>query len=759
MPLNLNLVNQLKRYLPPYLNPDDSVVETVLGAFAAQWEQVATTWEEALQVFSILGATGSALTAIGHFFSVDRFPDETDDHLLARIAAVLSRRPTQNGFQYNINLLSQNGTVNLYTPTGAYLTEYNPSLSYRWDRQTITGTFTRKTSAWDPYTRQVVGENTPTFTAVRGVPPANTDTQAALQVWQSASNFWPYASWTNTVLSPTFTPNTANSAYWTVLEGTAPAFNATSISSVSSTWVVTGPTYTEPLSWTGTLDTTGMSALLWAWGSSGGYFAGVSGTTVLLGKGTTSTWTVLDSGSLPAATTITGTVHWGAGGSLLFQWTQGTTTGTLSGTDTTYTSGQVGWGNWAGSGTFSPQAVQTPFPSNIQVDLPAGVSAQVVDQTVCDLPAPGNAIQLQFPLPDSATLTGPAFTLNQSGTWSWWGQTTTTTGTLIAQAGNYSTTWSAYPWGDFSLSIPSGTYMPQWVCSGTNGSVWIGMPQWEVTPYPTPYIFNESPSTLRSNESAQVVGLACPQNQGMVGLGVYITDAFNAVGTTLWELNSGTAIITTGTTALAWQLASENTFPSTVNCQWQNDQWVTTWTTSGTSFSTTWDLPLAPNQWHYGLWTWGPLGWSWSWDGVTQTGADIVPWAAGEYTLAFGQDAQYTNVTVSDGVLPPAETTQWSSTFLTPIFSQTVWQGNFTNNIFAGDQGQMGNGWPNMIGIQFPYSTTQASDVFILNSSALNESPLGGQLQKVNASLVQSIINPSLPAGIVPFGWQRGILT
>ncbi len=759
MPLNVNLVHQLQRYLPPYLNRDDAVVNTVLGALGAQWDQVATTWDEALQVFSILGATGDNLTAIGHYVSVDRFPDETDAHLLARIAAVLSRRPTQNGFQYNVNLLSQNGSVNLYTPTGAYLTGYDPSLSYRWDRQTLTGTFTRKTPAWDPYTRQVVGVNAPTFTAVKGIPPANTDTQAALQVWQSATNFWPYAAWTNTVMTPTFLPNTANSAYWTVLGGSSPAFTADNLSSNSSSWVVSGPTYTEPLEWTWILDTTGMSAALWAWGNSGGYFAGVSGTQVLLGKGTPTAWTILDSGSLPAATTITGTIQWGAGGSLLFQWTQGTATGTLSGTDTTYSSGQVGWGNWTGSGTFSPQSVQTLFPANMGLDLPPGVSAQVVSQTNCDLPAPGNAIQLQFPLTDSATLTGPAFTLTQSGTWSWWGQTTTSTGTLTAQAGSYSTTWNTYPWGDFVLRLPSGTYTPQWICSGTQGSVWVGMPQWELTPYATPYIFNDSLSTLRANDTAQVLGLNCPQNQGMVGLGVYLTEAFNTVGTTLWNLHSGTAIVTTGTTGLAWQLASDNTYPFSVNCQWTGSQWVTNWITSGTTFQSTWDLPLAPNQWHYGLWTWGPLGWSWSWDGVSQTGSEVVPWTAGEYTLDFGQDAQYTNITVSDGVLPPTETRQWGTAFLTPIFSQTVWQGNFTNNRFAGDQGQMGNGWPNMLGIQFPYATTQASDVFVLNSAPLNEAPLGGQLQATNAGLVQAIITPSLPAGIVPFGWQRGILT
>ena len=93
------------------------------------------------------------------------------------------------------------------------------------------------------------------------------------------------------------------------------------------------------------------------------------------------------------------------------------------------------------------------------------------------------------------------------------------------------------------------------------------------------------------------------------------------------------------------------------------------------------------------------------------------------------------------------------------MFSETVWQGNFTNNIFAGVQGQMGDNWVHTLGIQFPYTAQQPNDAFDLNVSALDQNPLGGSLTSVNSKLIQSIITPSLPAGILPFGWQRGILT
>ena len=760
MPLNINLINQLRRHLAPYLNADDPVVTTVLGALASQWDLVETTWEEALQVFSILGATGDNLTTIGHYLSVDRFPSESDAHLLARIAAVLSRRPTQTGFQYNIDLLSENGNVNLYTPTGGYLTGYDASLSYRWDRQTITGTLMRSSPAWDPYTRQIVDPNKPTFTSVQGIPPANEKTQAALQVWQGSTNYWPDSEWQTTALTPTFTPN-ITSPYWTILDGAVPTYSGTQLSSVSGTWAVTGPIYTEPLTWTWTLDSTGMSAALWGWGTTGGYFAGISGTQVVLGKGSPTTWTILASGTLPGTSTITGTIQWTAGGSLAFTWIQSSASGTLTATDKTFISGQIGWGNWLGTGTFSPQAVSTPFPTSLVVQSDPGIAVQLQSQSATNAPAPGNVLTITSPLASGALIiTGPALTTTWSGTWSWWGQTTSPTGTLTAQLGSTTLAWGGYSWDAFSLSVGSGTRTPRWNISGTQGTTNIGLPQWEQLPYATPYILNDNTSTERAGEAATVIPLICPQNQGMVGMGVYITDAFNAGGQLLWDLYSGTLATTTGTTGLAWQLSTVDQAPYTVNCQWVKQQWVTTWQVSGSPPVTqTWDLPLAPNQWHYGLWTWGPLGWTWTWDGTTLSGTTPPPWQPGTYTLAFGQNAQYTNITVADGVLPPAETSQWTTTTLTPMFSETVWQGNFTNNIFAGVQGQMGNNWVHTLGIQFSYTAQQPTGAFTLNASALNEDVLGGSLNTVNAAIIQSIISPSLPAGILPFGWQRGTLT
>ena len=512
MPLNLNLINQLRRHLPPYLNADDPVVATVLGALASQWNLVATTWEEALQVFSVLGATGSNLTAIGHYLSVDRFPGESDAHLLARMSAVLNRRPTQVGFQTNVNLLSENGSVDLYSPTGGYLIGYDASLSYRWDRTTITGTFSRSSPAWDPYTRTIVGANTPTFLSVGRIPPANVDTQAALQVWQDSTNYWPDSGWQSTALAPTFTPN-ISAPYWTTLAGEAPTFSRTQLTSTSGTWAVTGPVYTEPLQWTWTLNSTGMSAALWSWGSSGGYFAGISGTQLVLGKGSPTTWTILTSGTLPSTSTITGTIQWTAGGSLTFTWVQGTASGTLTATDTTFLSGQVGWGNWSGTGTFTPDAVETPFPTTLSLTSTPGIAVQLQSQTTTNAPAPGNVLAIISPLASgTVTLIGPSLSTTGSGTWSWWGQSTTTTGTLSAALNTTTLPWNGYPWTAFALSVPSGTWTPTWTMSGTQGTTWVGLPQWEQLPYATAYILNDSTSTERAGESAVVVPLQVHPN-------------------------------------------------------------------------------------------------------------------------------------------------------------------------------------------------------------------------------------------------------
>ena len=760
MAFSVNFVSRLARHLAPYLNAQDEVVNTVLNAFAQQWNQTQVTWNEALSVFSILGATGNTLTTIGHDVSVDRLPNESDDHLLSRIANVLLRRPTQTGFQTSLDELSLNGPVDVYTPTGGDLIQYDPSLSYRWNRQSITGTFTRSTTAWDPYTQGVAAVNVPAFTAVQGIPPDNLDTQTALNVWQSSTNYWPHSEWETAIaLTPTFTPNTTSAEYWALQAGTSPAYASTTISSTTGTWITAGPNYPAPLTWTVTLTSTGECGALWAWTAAGGYFAGISGTTILLAKGTTNALTTLATGTLPTAGSATGTITWDAGGSISFAWQQGTTTGTLTATDTTYSAGAVGWGNITGSGTFSPQAVQTPFPTNLSLSLPAGNAAQLLSQSTVNLPAPGNAIQITCPVAAGiSTIQGPVLQTTTNGTWSWWGESLLNTGTVSYQMQNEAVTytamawqlmttylnyspqsWSSYPWQEWTLSAGSGTYTPQWIASDTQGTFSIGMPQWEQLPFSTPYIPNPATSTARGEESTSVSELVLPQNQGTLAMGVYLTDAFTQQSGLLWSLGSGTT--------------------NTVSCTWSGTQWVTTWNQSGTIMTETWDLPLAPYQWHYGVWSWGPMGWTWTWDSEILAGDTSPPWEAGTYALTFGQNAQYTNVSVLDGVLPARETDQWGATTLTPIFSPTVWQGNFTNATFAGAQGQMGEFWANLIGIQFPYTVAPTSNSFILDASALNQSALGGTSTLQNATLISSVIQPALPAGIMPFGWQRGTLT
>jgi len=264
----------------------------------------------------------------------------------------------------------------------------------------------------------------------------------------------------------------------------------------------------------------------------------------------------------------------------------------------------------------------------------------------------------------------------------------------------------------------------------------VGMPQWEALGYSTPYIPNPgSGTTSRAQEVATIPNIPHPQTQGMLGLGVYITDAWNAGSGTLWSYQSGT---------------------QTMTVDWTNGTWTTTWN----GIPATQTVTLAPNQWHYGLWTWAPWGWSVSWDGQSQSGTQAIVWQSGTYTATFGANAYYTNVLVNDAVLPASQSAGWSATILSPLYCSTAYQGLYRNSNFSGTTGQMADGWAYTVGITLPPNTPSTAGTFILDQSALNQNALGTTSSPVTSQVtLEATTQQLIEAGAWIFPWAPGYRT
>lgn len=740
MPFNWS--NRLTRHLAPYINAQDPVVSTVLGAFATQWASAETLWNTANDIWGILGATGTNLTRIADYFSVARLPNETDAHLLQRMAATLSRTPTQVGVQQALQLLNFTASpVPVYFPLGGTTIAYDPSVSFRFHASGTSGTFTRASSAWDPFSHAVLGENEPTFQSVGPIPNAPTWMQTGVGVWQASTNLWPHSEWTaQTALTPTMIPTVTEPGYWTLVSGTMPVASGTSWTTTDPAILVTGPEYSPPQGLSGTITTAGIGGILFGWGASEGYVAGVSGTTVYLGTAGLNGPVIISSGTLSSTTAVAWDITWDTGGAISAQWSTSTQSGTLSITSTTLTQGVCGWAQWVGSGTFTPGAISSPWPTNLTLTLPQGPAVQLIAGSTAQLPAPGQAASWWDPVGYATTqIQGPSVSTTSSGTWSWWGQSAFTNGTGVYQAGSWTSSWDANTWMLWSLSVPSGTYTPTWIFSGTQGTAQWGMPQWETLGFATPYIPNPAASTTRAAETASLTPLWHAQTQGIVGFGLYVTDALNATPQTVWAYQSGTYGLTV---------------------DWDGTAWTSTWTTPSGSVSGTQTFTLAPNQWHYGLWQWGSQGWSAQWDTQILSGTAVIPWASGTYTAALGSNTYWTNLSILDGVLPPATVSLWQATRLTPRYAQTVAQGNFVNAQFATQTGQMADGWAYTLGTTLPTTLTGGSTTFLLNTSALNNATLAGaQSNTVPLAVLNQTIQSLVAAGTWVFPYQHGNLT
>lgn len=737
-----NWNERLSRYLAPFLNRDDPVVQTIVGGFATQWEQVESDWDAANAVWSVLGASGDALTREAGYMGLNRLPNESDDHLLQRMANVLNQRPTQSAVAKSIALLSLNEEApSVYQPFGGALVEWDPAASFRFDRQTADATLTRSSTAWDPFTQSIVGNNTPTFVSVNTVPDAPNTVQTGVGVWEEATNLWPNSTWEGaTTLTSICTPSTTNPAYWTVQSGVMPAAVSGTWSGTAPVVMTTGPNFVPTLIVSGTLTVNGNAGLLWGFQNGAGYIAGITGTTIYLGTASTASGPVIvQSGTLTTANAVQLSVEWTTNGQHTLTWNDGTQSGTLTMTNTSQSQGSVGFALWSGSATYTPGSVQGIFPANLTLTLSDGPAVQMLTGTQAQMPAPGMAIQWWDIGSGTTSIAGLPTTLSQSGTWSWWGESFYTTGTGSYSAGTYTNSWASATWGTQALTVPAGTYTPTWSWTGTGGTAYIGMPQWEATAYSTPYIPNTTTGTTsRAAELLQFPALAHNQNQGMIGLGLWGSTALNAQSGTVWSYQSGTNGLT---------VAFDGT------------QWISTWKSPSGSFQSTWTGTLAPNQWHYGLWQWGPLGWQWGWDGIVQSGTTTVPWSGGTYQLTVYPNGYVTNLTVSDGVLPASETSQWAYNLLTPLFATTVAQANWIGEALTLTQGQSAGGYAYSLGTAVSTIAPYPDTTMVLDVEPLDESSLAGTTSSsIPVPILQQALQALIPAGTWLFPWQRGNL-
>lgn len=160
------------RNLPPFVNPDDPVVSTVLGGLDQIFQQLDSVYNQEVQNLSIITASGSALDRIAQRFSIYRYPGETDANLIKRIAAIVLPRLTPNATAYQLQLYGllppNTEGQSLYAPGGNVLIGWNPSWAYNHDRVPITPTFTRNSPATGPDGTQEVAGVPTWYTASNG---------------------------------------------------------------------------------------------------------------------------------------------------------------------------------------------------------------------------------------------------------------------------------------------------------------------------------------------------------------------------------------------------------------------------------------------------------------------------------------------------------------------------------------------------------------------------------------------------------------
>lgn len=144
--MSASVTRKLNEGLLPFLNPSDPVVSVIQGAAATGLDDAESTLEQVHTTLGMIGATGTDVDDLAANYGLTRLSGESDAHLLSRISLL-----TQSGGASPVGITNQLNAINeaasFYEPAGGSVIGWDMRKNFRYDRETVTGTFARNSTA------------------------------------------------------------------------------------------------------------------------------------------------------------------------------------------------------------------------------------------------------------------------------------------------------------------------------------------------------------------------------------------------------------------------------------------------------------------------------------------------------------------------------------------------------------------------------------------------------------------------------------
>lgn len=189
-------------------NQADSVVSLMQQIQTNLFETAESYLNQAHQIASILGATGTDLDTIASRFGIIRVAGQTDAQLLSQIGNSLNFSVNKPSIIQTASYLSQQ--IQIYEPAGGSAIDWNPLTNFRYDRQAVTGTFTRNSVAYNS-SFTVYSANAPIWEAQNSM--------YWLAVIEGTTNLFTSAD--SQSFSAAYTSGTLNGTYTVSIRGTS----------------------------------------------------------------------------------------------------------------------------------------------------------------------------------------------------------------------------------------------------------------------------------------------------------------------------------------------------------------------------------------------------------------------------------------------------------------------------------------------------------------------------------------------------------
>jgi hypothetical protein len=763
----MSSLTTLQQTLPPYLDQNNPSVNALVQAIASVLDNQDQAITDLRTLASVVGATGNDVDYLASFFGLYRMVNETDGHLLSRMAATPLPRATQFYFPQAVQAITGQA-ADLWIPGGGQLRDWDLLTNFNWTRTSVAQTFSRSGSAYNPFTNTTVGANVPTFWPM-GVFPSE-DVQTGVGVSPASTNLMPYSNLSSTASTTVWQADTALLGTWE-----APIGNLTDLAdgitvTLSSTEdvLITGSslwtgTLTGRLKYSGTPSLVGI--VLDASSNGNCYYAAFTGTDVVGGILLNSTFTQLGATTYSLAA---GTFAWlrieQSGTTLTVYYapdasgSPGTWTQAFSVTDSTFTSGKVGLLLQGSSGetlTCTNLTLQAEFPTTATpgpngafydfLALNSNPQFVLTGNTIRWASAGGN-------LPTSLSFSPVTVSPNTTYALSAWvlaanltgtatlevydasAQTTATLATITHQAG-----WVRLG-GTYTTGTTASTLQLQMSFPATaGGTLDIGFLQIE-TPVQTPYISNTTSGTASRQAESLNVQASLPIN----GQGTVVIEAMIGSPGTILEWASGQA-------SLAWN-GTEFTF--TLG--------------NGTHSASVTNTPATPAGTYLLVGEWGDYGMRLWVNGTVQNSTTLYTPQTADSTLYIGSGASspgpggyYANIVVASASYPQAEVAKWTPGIATPVFIPDLFHAYYVNGDFTAFRPglfEFMGVWGFEASGLASYSGTLVLDQGYLDVNYL----LGAQTPAIDifgGGLPAQIVQQSVPAGQMVLPWIRGQIT